>query len=106
MAPAELEGHLLTHPAVNDCVVIGVAADREGEVPKAFVVKTPGVNGADGDIIESIMKHVADHKSDYKRLRGGVEFIDVVPKNPSGKILRRLIRDKEKAKTKREQAKF
>ncbi|KAH0600849.1 hypothetical protein MHUMG1_01848 [Metarhizium humberi] len=106
VAPAELEGHLLTHPAVNDCVVIGVAADREGEVPKAFVVKTPGVKGADGDIIESIMKHVADHKSDYKRLRGGVEFIDVVPKNPSGKILRRLIRDKEKAKTKREQAKF
>jgi acyl-coenzyme A synthetase/AMP-(fatty) acid ligase len=42
VAPAELEAHLLTHPAVNDCVVIGVHADREGEVPKAFVVKNPG----------------------------------------------------------------
>jgi acyl-coenzyme A synthetase/AMP-(fatty) acid ligase len=35
VAPAELEAHLLTHPAVNDCVVIGVPSDREGEVPKA-----------------------------------------------------------------------
>ncbi|OAA45602.1 phenylacetyl-CoA ligase [Metarhizium rileyi] len=106
VAPAELEGHLLTHPVVADCVVIGVAADREGEVPKAFVVKTSGVEGADRDIIESIIKHVADHKSDYKRLRGGVEFIDVVPRNPSGKILRRLIRDKERAKVKRRQTKL
>jgi acyl-coenzyme A synthetase/AMP-(fatty) acid ligase len=39
VAPAELEAHLLTHPAVNDCVVIGIPSEREGEVPKAFVVK-------------------------------------------------------------------
>ncbi|KHN95018.1 phenylacetyl-CoA ligase [Metarhizium album ARSEF 1941] len=106
VAPAELEGHLLTHPAVNDCAVIAVPAEREGEVPKAFVVKKPGVKGVDGDIIESIKKHVADHKSDYKRLRGGVEFVDAVPRNPSGKILRRLIRDTELAKAKRGQAKI
>jgi acyl-coenzyme A synthetase/AMP-(fatty) acid ligase len=106
VAPAELEGHLLSHPAVNDCVVIGVAAEREGEVPKAFVVKAPGAVGSDEDLIQSILKHVADHKSDYKRLRGGVEFIDVVPKNPSGKILRRLMRDRERAKAKQAGAKI
>ena len=106
VAPAELEGHLLTHPAVNDCVVIGVPSEREGEVPKAFVVKSANAKGDDDTIIKSIVKHVADNKSDYKRLRGGVEFIDVVPKNPSDKILRRLIRDQEKAKMKKQGAKL
>ncbi|KAK2606035.1 hypothetical protein QQS21_003553 [Conoideocrella luteorostrata] len=106
VAPAELEGHILTHGAVNDCVVIGVPSDREGEVPKAFVVKSHNARGSDEEITKSILKHVADHKSDYKRLRGGVEFIDVVPKNPSGKILRRVMRDKEKAKMKKQGAKL
>nr|POF25865.1 acyl-coa ligase easd [Quercus suber] len=99
VAPAELEAHLLTHPAVNDCVVIGIPSDREGEIPKAFVVKAPGsIEESDALLRRQIMKHVADHKADHKRLRGGVEFIDVVPKSPSGKILRRLMRDQEKAK--------
>lgn len=99
VAPAELEAHLLTHPAVNDCVVIGIPSDREGEVPKAFVVKAPGsIEESDQLIKRQLMKHVADHKTDYKKLRGGVEFIDVVPKSPSGKILRRLMRDQEKEK--------
>lgn len=101
VAPAELEAHLLTHPAVNDCVVIGVESEREGEVPKAFVVKAPGsIEESDALLKRSIAKHVADHKSDYKKLRGGVEFIDEVPKSPSGKILRRLIRDREREKKK------
>nr|POF06983.1 acyl-coa ligase easd [Quercus suber] len=105
VAPAELEAHLLTHPAVNDCVVIGVPADREGEVPKAFVVKAPGsIEESDALLRRLIMRHVAEHKSDHKRLRGGVEFIDVVPKSPSGKILRRLMRDQEKAKMQKAKA--
>jgi acyl-coenzyme A synthetase/AMP-(fatty) acid ligase len=39
------------------------------------------------------MQHVADHKAPYKRLAGGIEFIDAIPKNPSGKLLRRVVRD-------------
>jgi acyl-CoA synthetase (AMP-forming)/AMP-acid ligase II len=106
VAPAELEAHLLTHEAVNDCVVIGVPSDREGEVPKAFVVKQPGSKGDDASLMKAIAKHVEDHKTNYKWLRGGIEFIDVVPKSPSGKILRRLLRDQEKAKMKKQGAKL
>ena len=99
VAPAELESHLFTHPAVNDCVVIGIPSEREGEVPKAFVVKAAGsIEESDQLLKRQITKHVEQHKSNHKWLRGGVEFIDVVPKSPSGKILRRMLRDKEKAK--------
>ena len=106
VAPAELEAHLLAHPAVNDCVVIGIPSEREGEVPKAFVVKDSSANGSDEDIIKAICEHVEKHKTNYKWLRGGVEFIEVVPKSPSGKILRRMLRDKEKAKLKKEGARL
>ena len=93
VAPAELEAHLLTHPAVNDCVVIGVHSEREGEVPKAFVVKAPGaIEDSDAVTKRSIAKHVEQHKSNHKWLRGGIEFIDAVPKSPSGKILRKDLR--------------
>ena len=106
VAPAELESHLLAHPAVNDCVVIGVYSEREGEVPKAFVVKEASAKGSDEEIIESIKKHVADVKSDAKKLRGGVEFIAEVPKSASGKILRRKLRDQEKEKNRKQGAKL
>ena len=106
VAPAELESHLLAHPSVDDCVVIGIPSDREGEVPKAFVVKDSSAQGSDEDVIKEICQHVEKHKSNHKWLKGGVEFIDVVPKSPSGKILRRMLRDKEKSKQKKEGAKL
>ncbi|KKY28490.1 putative phenylacetyl- ligase [Diplodia seriata] len=100
VAPAELEAHLLSHPYVNDCAVIPVPDDRAGEVPKAFIVKSPkvGLEESDRMVARTIEKHVEEHKSRHKWLKGGVEFIDVIPKSPSGKILRRLLRDKEKEK--------
>lgn len=100
VAPAELEAHILTHPFVNDCVVIAIPSEREGEIPKAFVVKSPNVGLEDSDAMvkRDIAKHVETHKARHKWLKGGVEFIDVVPKSPSGKILRRLLRDREKEK--------
>lgn len=107
VAPAELEAHLLAHPAVNDCVVIGVPSDREGEVPKAFVVKAPGaIEDSDALLARQLRKHVEAHKANHKWLRGGVEFIDEVPKSPSGKILRRLMRDKEREKMRKAGAKL
>jgi len=78
--------------------VIPVPDDAAGEVPKAFVVKSSSVGLEESDkvVAHDIAKHVQDHKSRHKWLKGGVEFIDVIPKSPSGKILRRLLRDKEK----------
>ncbi|KAI0012056.1 acetyl-CoA synthetase-like protein [Xylariaceae sp. FL0662B] len=95
--PAELEAHLLCHPAVADCTVIPVPDDRSGEVPKAYVVKSASVAAKpDEEVARDICRYVEDHKARYKWLKGGVEFIVVIPKSPSGKILRRVLKDKEK----------
>ncbi|RAL13942.1 acyl--CoA ligase [Aspergillus homomorphus CBS 101889] len=96
VAPAELEAHLLTHPAVADCAVIPIPDADAGELPKAFVVKSPKAGPDDAATIQAIVAHVQDAKARHKWLKGGVEFIEVIPKSPSGKILRRLLRDREK----------
>ncbi|RKL19653.1 hypothetical protein BFJ68_g3132 [Fusarium oxysporum] len=107
VAPAELEAHILTSPHVFDCAVIQVPDERSGEVPKAFVVKSSLAESLDEKkVANDIMKHVADNKASYKQLRGGVEFLEVIPKSPSGKILRRLLRDKEREKRRAEGAKL
>lgn len=94
VAPAELEGVLLDHPSVADVAVIGVMADSQvSELPRAYVVLTPDVPKSQEEaknICLWLEKRVARHK----RLRGGVCFVDEIPKNPSGKILRRVLRDK------------
>ncbi len=103
VAPAELEAHILAHPSVSDCAVIQTPDDRSGEVPKAFVVQAAGLAGqSDDELALVITKHVADHKSSHKWIQGGVEFLDEIPKSPSGKILRRLLRDREKARRRQE----
>jgi acyl-coenzyme A synthetase/AMP-(fatty) acid ligase len=56
--------------------------------------------------MREISKHVEEHKSRHKWLKGGIEFIDVIPKSPSGKILRRLLRDKEKEARRQKGAKL
>lgn len=82
--------------------------DAAGEVPKAFVVKSSSVGLEDNDrmIQRDIKKHVEEHKARHKWLKGGVEFVDVIPKSPSGKILRRLLRDKEKESRRQKGAKL
>ena len=82
MAPAELESVLLTHPAVADVAVIPKADDEAGEVPKAFVVLRGEADAA------ALMAYVAERVTPYKKVRH-VEFVDAIPKSPSGKILRR-----------------
>jgi acyl-CoA synthetase (AMP-forming)/AMP-acid ligase II len=93
VAPAELEALLLTHPLVADVAVIPVADEEAGEIPKAFVVKKPGVVITEDGIIDWVAQHV----SPQKKVRR-VEFIDVIPKSLSGKILRRVLVDRERAK--------
>ncbi|HEX6219784.1 MAG TPA: AMP-binding protein, partial [Acidimicrobiia bacterium] len=92
VAPAELESILLTHPLIVDAAVIAVSDEEAGEVPKAFVVVQPGEILAADDVID----HVAGRVASYKRVRA-VEFIDEIPKSLSGKILRRVLRDREDA---------
>ena len=94
VAPAELEALLLTHPLVADVAVIPVADEEAGEIPKAFVVKKPGVVISEDGLIDWVSQHV----SPQKKVRR-VEFIDVIPKSLSGKILRRVLVDRERAKT-------
>ncbi|KAH9833458.1 phenylacetyl-CoA ligase [Rhodofomes roseus] len=101
VAPAELEGHLLAHPAVADAGVVGVPDDFSGETPFAFIVLHPSSQAsvsvdldAARDMRESIYQHVAKVKSREKWLGGGVEFVDTIPKNASGKILRRVLRER------------
>lgn len=107
VAPAELEAHLLSHPAVADCAVIQVPDDSAGEVPKAFVVKAPAfADKPEDEVVKAILKHVEEHKASYKWIKGGIEFLDVVPKSPSGKILRRLLRDQEKTSRTKKGAKL
>ncbi len=90
VAPAELEALLLTHPAIADVAVVRSPDDYAGEVPKAFVVRKATV-----DEIE-IMDFVAQRFSPHKQIRR-VEFIEAIPKSPSGKILRRALVERELA---------
>jgi len=101
VAPAELEGHLLDHEYVTDVCVVPVPNEYSGEVPLAFVVlhaklaKRIKSNPQEARRIKAeLIQHVADHKTKYKWLEGGVEFVDDIPKTASGKLLRRLLRDR------------
>jgi len=87
--PAELEDLLLSHPDVVDVAVIGVPDEKVGELPKAFITPRPGTQPT----ISDIQDFVADQVASYKQIRL-VELIDEIPKSASGKILRRLLRDR------------
>lgn len=92
VAPAELEGVLLSHPDIIDCAVIGVKFGRdESEFPRAYIVKKPG--SGDGLTQEDVKKYLAERLVYYKRLDGGVKFTEAIPKTASGKILKRLLRE-------------
>ena len=91
IAPAELEAVLVTHPAVADAAVIPFPDDEAGEVPKAFVVLKSEASA------EAIKEFVSTRVAPYKKIRE-IEFIDQIPKSLSGKILRRVLVEKERAK--------
>lgn len=90
MAPAELEEIIRNFPAVEDAGVIGIPHPVFGEVPKAYVVRKPKVTLDTKELEDYVNKSVIK----YKKLLGGVEIIDAIPKNPSGKILRRELKQR------------
>jgi acyl-CoA synthetase (AMP-forming)/AMP-acid ligase II len=94
VAPAELEALLLTHPAVMDAAVIRKADEEAGEVPKAFVVLKPD-EASRATTAQALMAFVAERVAPHKRVRH-LEFVDQIPKSASGKILRRVLIDKER----------
>jgi acyl-CoA synthetase (AMP-forming)/AMP-acid ligase II len=85
VAPAELEALLGSHPAIADVAVVGATDEEAGEVPVAFVVAREDV--AEDDLIGWVADRVAPHK----RVRR-VERVESIPRSPSGKILRRELR--------------
>jgi acyl-CoA synthetase (AMP-forming)/AMP-acid ligase II len=90
IAPAELEALLLTHPAIADAAVIPVPDEEAGEVPKAFVVPRSSLTP------EEVTAFVSERVAPYKKVRA-VELLEEIPKSPSGKILRRVLVERERA---------
>ncbi len=93
IAPAELESLLLEHPAVMDAAVIGVSDPEAGELPKGFVVLRKGHEATPDEIVAFVNGKLAG----YKKIHS-VEFIEAIPKVPSGKILRRELKERELAR--------
>lgn len=92
VAPAELEALLLTHPAVADVAVVRSPDEDAGEVPKAFVVlKSPATT-------DELMEYVAERVAPFKKVRR-LEFVDEIPKSANGKILRRVLVERDQAST-------
>lgn len=92
VAPAELEDVLLGHPDIHDVAVVGKPDEYAGEVVKAFVVLKAGARTTETEV----QGFVKQRKARAKWLTGGVEFVEEIPKSAAGKILRRLLRDREK----------
>lgn len=88
VAPAELEEIIRDYPDVEEAGVIGIPHSSLGEAPKAFVVLKPGAK-IDCD---KLMKYVKNKVAPYKQLVGGVSVVDSIPKNATGKILRRELK--------------
>ncbi|KAJ7872930.1 amp dependent CoA ligase [Mycena leptocephala] len=99
VAPAELEARLVANPDITDCCVVAIPHEFSGEVPKAYAVLSKDAlerirldPEETNKIKATLIEDIANNKAKYKRLIGGVEFVDVIPKTPSGKSLRRVFR--------------
>lgn len=87
--PAELEDLIRGHSIAADVAVIGIPDPKKGEVPRAYIVLKSDVKEPKEVCIKLINEAVNKHVAEYKRLAGGIEFVDVIPKSAAGKILRK-----------------
>lgn len=86
--PAELEEILRSHPDILDAGVIGIPHEKHGEAPRAVVVRREGSSITEADVETFVAGKVVK----YKHLKGGVQFVETIPKSATGKILRREIK--------------
>lgn len=91
--PAEVESMMYQHPAVQECCIIAAKDAYRGETVKAVVVKRPGATATDEDII-----HWAQEKMATYKIPRVVEFVDTLPKTATGKVLWKVLQDRELAK--------
>ena len=89
--PAEVENALAAHPSVADAAVIGVPDERWGETVKAVVVRAPGAGQDDAALAAELIAATRDRLAHYK-CPTSVEFVPALPRNPSGKVLKRELR--------------
>jgi 4-coumarate--CoA ligase len=105
VAPAELDGICLESKGVADAAVVGVTLamnGRQDEHPRAYIVLQQGVQASKA-VADRIVGEVNEKLSPHKRITGGLVFVDALPKNPSGKILRRLLRERAQKEVQVEQ---
>lgn len=88
--PAELEAILREHPKILEAAVFGIPHPLNGEAPRALVVLRANMEATE----EEICNYVAERVAHYKKLEGGIIFASEVPKNPTGKILRKVLKEK------------
>ena len=98
--PQEVEAILSEHPAVNTPVVVGIPNEMSGEVPKAFIVRNQGVEVSEGELIKFCKERLSHYKVPRK-----IEFVESLPISATGKILRRVLRQKEKEEKEKERDK-
>lgn len=90
VAPAELESVLLEHPGIAEAVVVGVSDEKSGsELPRAYIV--PQQDTTARPTAEEVQQLIVDRLASYKRLTGGVRFLEAIPRNAIGKPLRPLL---------------
>ena len=91
VSPTELEDLILQVPAVREAGVVGVFDARAGELPRAYVVlKVPTLSTEERENVRTaINEHLQEKASPYKQLAAGIVFLDQLPKNPTGKLLRK-----------------
>jgi acyl-CoA synthetase (AMP-forming)/AMP-acid ligase II len=100
VAPAELEAILAAHEAVLDAAVVPVPDAESGEMPKALVVLRRGASASPRPTADELMAYVAERVAPYKKVRR-LEFVESIPRSASGKILRRLLIERERAASQR-----
>lgn len=88
VTPSEIEDLIMTNESVNDCAVIGIPDDKYGEVVHAFVVRSNSSLTKD-----KVINFVNGKVSEYCKITGGVSFVDKIPRNKNGKILRKELKE-------------
>lgn len=102
VAPAELEGELTAHPKIIDAAVIGVPGKDGAELPRAYIVVRPDCQLGTAEI----HAYMGERLARYKQLEGGIRFVDSIPKLPSGKILKRVLREQANEEMRRPSVKL